>query len=905
MTKAKAKSKAIEACKATASGGALVCVLELGHAAAHSTAPRGRKPAQHATWAIGGDGKVLVSTYSSGKPMGSWPEDAPKVEAVAAATDGPILDTEQQLVRGHRRKQAEARAEATQRAKAKKKPAPGPRFCNEREGDTMRVCTLAPGHAGDHDSGVKTWPQSAMADDDPRPAWLRAQTAERDAAGRRVDPKKPCRSTRDGFPCQLPGDHDGDHLTQPTPGLVVVWNDKDLNSWMKCRAATANKGYACERPEEHDGSHRQITGSNDGLCFAEWADNSKRAAVQFIPISDGAAALLGKLTSDDDNEREAPALDEPELTKGKDKKRRAPTPTEPTPGQWGPISCTSEALRCKSTFVNPENGKPLKPELRCDLEADHTGKHRSPAPEGNHVAIWTDDKAGGAYIPLRKYDDARDRAIAECGDGGGPRDIACVLDEGHAGAHCDGAMTWGEGEAPPVTKSDHWKRRGADRGQTAPAEVPTGTTIGGHKVHPAAAIFPLIAGEDYTAFLEDLRTNGQRTPIVRIEVEGRWQILDGRNRLRGCIDLGLDPRFRTFGDAEGDGADPIAFVISENLNGRRHLNETQRAFVGAELVPLYEAEAKERQRAAGRTKGSLNLGEAQKGKATQHAAKAVNVSRASIEAALKVNREGAPEVIAAARERGQIKVSTAAELSRLPKSKQSEIVAKIGGGELRSGKVRALVNQEKKRSVVRKINEQRVAPMPGGPFGVIYGDYPWHYDNSDQHEGSRGHLGYPTMKMEQVLAHAFEAAKRAARDCIVALWTTNLYVTRMDRVLEAYGAERRTVLTWPKPKAGVGTWGRGQTEHLVIASIGEPVHTLNEVSTLLPSWKPARPGEHSSKPAEVAELLAKHCGGPFLELFAREPREGWATWGAEADGAAFELKKSKIYTATDERARAS
>lgn len=67
------------------------------------------------------------------------------------------LTTEQRLMRAHRKKQAEARAEAV-RAKQPKTPAPS-RFCDEREGDTMRVCTLPPGHEGDHDSGVKTWPR--------------------------------------------------------------------------------------------------------------------------------------------------------------------------------------------------------------------------------------------------------------------------------------------------------------------------------------------------------------------------------------------------------------------------------------------------------------------------------------------------------------------------------------------------------------------------------------------------------------------------------------------------------------------------------------------------------------------------------------------------------------------------
>jgi N6-adenosine-specific RNA methylase IME4 len=60
---------------------------------------------------------------------------------------------------------------------------------------------------------------------------------------------------------------------------------------------------------------------------------------------------------------------------------------------------------------------------------------------------------------------------------------------------------------------------------------------------------------------------------------------------------------------------------------------------------------------------------------------------------------------------------------------------------------------------------------------------------------------------------------------------------------------------------------------------------LNEVSTLLPAYALR---EHSRKPDEVAELLLKHCSGPHLELFGREPRAGWIVWGAETQKFASE-----------------
>jgi len=473
--------------------------------------------------------------------------------------------------------------------------------------------------------------------------------------------------------------------------------------------------------------------------------------------------------------------------------------------------------------------------FRCVLATNHSGEHRSELVPGGSTAKWSTNADGSEQGEIR--------AVGEVGN---------VL-------------------SAVATGSGGWAK---------PARVTTALArIGTHEIHPAAALFPMIAESEWPSFVADIGANGQRKPIVRIGD----LILDGRNRLRACLEIGIEPRFRAFGEEPSDGADPIAFVVSENIH-RRHLNETQRAFVGAELVPMYEAQARERM-LAGKKDPTLNSGQGRAPSSAELAARAVNVGKASIEAALVVKRDADPQVLAAAKDRGQLKVSAAAELSTLPKKQQREIVAKVGGGEMRAGKVRSLVRQEKKREIVRSINERGVDEMPAGPFGVIYGDYPWWYDNSDEHEGSRGHAGYPQMTMDQIFAHARETRTRAAKDCLVVLWVTNLYIAQIGRVVEEYGAEHRTMLTWPKPRAGVGSWPRGQTEHLVIASIGEPVHTLNEVTTLL---APYELREHSRKPDEVADLLRKHCSGPFLELFGRGDREGWAVWGAESQKFATE-----------------
>jgi hypothetical protein len=104
--------------------------------------------------------------------------------------------------------------------------------------------------------------------------------------------------------------------------------------------------------------------------------------------------------------------------------------------------------------------------------------------------------------------------------------------------------------------------------------------------HPVALLFPMMSEETFKELRTDIETHGQLSPIWIHE----GQIIDGRNRYRACLDLGIKPQFR-----EWDGRGSLVnFVLSLNLK-RRHLTTTQRAMVAFHMLPLLEAEAKERQ----------------------------------------------------------------------------------------------------------------------------------------------------------------------------------------------------------------------------------------------------------------------------------------------------------------------
>ena len=104
-------------------------------------------------------------------------------------------------------------------------------------------------------------------------------------------------------------------------------------------------------------------------------------------------------------------------------------------------------------------------------------------------------------------------------------------------------------------------------------------------------------------------------------------------------------------------------------------------------------------------------------------------------------------------------------------------------------------------------------------------------------------------------------------------------------VLTAWGFEPKALLTWPKDRAGRGHWLKGQTEHLVIATRGNPTWTLTKQTTLLQGpFHLVRKGKHSSKPVEAYTFFELICPAPrYCDLFSRyQHNDKWDPHGDEA-----------------------
>jgi|SRR6516162_2194317 hypothetical protein len=188
--------------------------------------------------------------------------------------------------------------------------------------------------------------------------------------------------------------------------------------------------------------------------------------------------------------------------------------------------------------------------------------------------------------------------------------------------------------------------------------------------HSLANLFPEMSKEEFTALKEDIRANGLRVPIV-VYLN---QILDGRHRHRAMVDIGRPLTEKDVIEWKPTGSDtPAKYVISQNV-ARRHLTESQRAIIAAELANGTHG--------GDRSKASIGA------MTEEGAAKLLNVGEKSVQRAKKVLN--VPALSAAVR-KGNIKVSAAEKWTA--SDRQDELLKENGGDIVKAVKALNKTNE--------------------------------------------------------------------------------------------------------------------------------------------------------------------------------------------------------------------
>ena len=181
-----------------------------------------------------------------------------------------------------------------------------------------------------------------------------------------------------------------------------------------------------------------------------------------------------------------------------------------------------------------------------------------------------------------------------------------------------------------------------------------------------AMLFPDMDPGDYEMLVSSIRDGGLLEPIA----VWRGEVLDGRHRLRACLETGVEPRFVHLDDA----IDPVQYVLAMNV-ARRHMDDSLRAVAAYRLSAGSKPGQPRQEDKCANLHNTFTCTQGQ-------AALLLRVSRRNVNHAAKVLSEGSTAAAALRRalERGCIKVSDAANVVGQPAEVQEAALERMASG---------------------------------------------------------------------------------------------------------------------------------------------------------------------------------------------------------------------------------
>jgi N6-adenosine-specific RNA methylase IME4/ParB-like chromosome segregation protein Spo0J len=345
---------------------------------------------------------------------------------------------------------------------------------------------------------------------------------------------------------------------------------------------------------------------------------------------------------------------------------------------------------------------------------------------------------------------------------------------------------------------------------------------------------------DLTPLVDSIRALGLLHPIL---VNREHRLIAGARRLGACKQLG----WRVI---------PARVIDLDELRAEHDENVVRQDFLPSEAVGIKRAmEELERQRARDRMseggklskKGMITGGKIpplKKGKTRDKLAAHVGMSYKTL--------RRAEEILIAGEQQPE---------------KYGDLVKEM---DSKGTTVTAVYRRLKIRQEAERLKTEP-PPFPNGKYSVIVVDPPWPYKLPNL-------LSYPAMSFEEI--QRLPVMSLADENCVVFLWSTNFHLHKAFHVLEAWGFEYKTIISWVKTAKnggnfqGVGYWVRNNTEQILVGARGRPLINLVDQTTAF--LCPPVSSEHSRKPAAFFKMIESLCPQKNrLEMFARSKREGW------------------------------
>jgi N6-adenosine-specific RNA methylase IME4 len=220
--------------------------------------------------------------------------------------------------------------------------------------------------------------------------------------------------------------------------------------------------------------------------------------------------------------------------------------------------------------------------------------------------------------------------------------------------------------------------------------------------------------------------------------------------------------------------------------------------------------------------------------------------------------------------------------------------AELAAEKRPSAKIISLEPLSKRRESARMVKMQSGATdlldfAGSSRFSTLLADPPWQFTNrtgkiAPEH---RRLSRYGTLTLEAITA--LPVIEVAAPTAHLYLWCPNAMLPEGVAVMKAWGFSYKSNIVWHKVRKdggsdgrGVGFYFRNVTELLLFGVRGKNARTLSPGRRQVNLFA-TRKREHSRKPDEQYAIIESCSAGPYLELFARGTRNGWVSWGNQAD----------------------
>ena len=375
-------------------------------------------------------------------------------------------------------------------------------------------------------------------------------------------------------------------------------------------------------------------------------------------------------------------------------------------------------------------------------------------------------------------------------------------------------------------------------------------------------LIPPLTAEEFKQLETNCINEGIRDAIVT------WNgfIIDGHNRYKIATDWQLS--FKTIEKAF-DSEEAVKEWMIINQFGRRNLSNYDRAKLGLELEDIFSKKAK----------ANLKLSGEIYGKGCQISDKPITLFKEQpIEKkSIIINTIDTKKEVAKI---ANVSHDTIAKVKVIEQKAAPEVKEKLSTGEISINQAYQDIKKEEKKeefNVKRKmiseqVNHVDINDIPE-KFDVIYCDPPWRYDFSETtNREIENH--YTTMDCKDICKMNVPAAD----NCVLFMWATAPKLLEAIEVIKAWGFEYKTHAIWDKEKIGMGYWFRGQHELLMVATKGKvsPPDSAIRISSVIKEERT----KHSRKPDCVAEYIElAFFEKSKIELFCREPRKGWYSFG--------------------------